>query len=114
MSKYLVIKELHSATKVSRHLYIFDFMFVLIYLSISIPFRELVYDELQIPYFIFSGVVALKLVSRTRSNPGKHFYEAIFIWCKKESSLFTDVINQSLHVKTEDMVSELENKKNII
>ena len=109
-SKYIVIKELHASTRVSKNFFIFDFMFVLIYLGCSLIFRNAVVPELQILYFIFNGVTAIKLVSRPRSNPGKHYYQALLLWYKRDTSSYNSIKNMSKNKLMEDMKNELEAK----
>ncbi|WP_148873227.1 DUF5592 family protein [Serratia marcescens] len=108
--KYIVIKELHASTRVSKNFYIFDFMFVLIYLGCSLIFRSTVVPELQILYFIFNGVVAIKLVSRTRTNPGKHYYQALLLWYKRDTILYSSIKNLSKNRLRETMKHELESQ----
>jgi len=107
-SKYTVIKELHASTRVSKNFYIFDFMFVLVYLGCSLIPRGVVVPELQILYFIFNGLVAIKLVSRPRSNPGKHFYQALLLWYKRDTSSYNSLKNISKNKLKEDMKNGLE------
>lgn len=107
-SKYIVIKELHASTRVSKNFYIFDFMFVLVYLGCSLILRSTVVPELQILYFIFNGLVAIKLVSRPRSNPGKHYYQALLLWYKRDTSSYNSIKNISKNRLREIMNNELE------
>lgn len=108
--KYIVIKELHASTRVSKNFYIFDFMFVLAYLGCSLILRSAVVPELQIFYFIFNGVVAIKLVSRTRTNPGKHFYQALLLWYKRDTQSYNSIKNISKNKRREAMRNELESQ----
>lgn len=108
MGKYIVIKELHAATQVSKNFYIFDFLFVLIYVSCSLMLINVVVSVLQIPYAIFNIIVAIRLVSRTKTNPGKHFYQALLLWYKKDSSWYKSVQNISKKRLRETMKNELE------
>lgn len=108
---YIVIKELKAPTKVSKGLFLYDFLFIVTYLGISIIFRDLVYQSLQIPFFIFSAFIATCLVSHSKSNPGKRFYQALFIWQKKEAHLFVQMPNISKDKLREDMANVLEQEK---
>lgn len=111
MAKYIVIKELHANTEVVKNFYIYDFLFVMVYLGLSLIFRDIVASALQIPYFIFNGFIAIKLVSRTKTNPGKHYYQALFLWYKRDSGLYKTVLNISKNTQREEMKIELEKKK---
>lgn len=111
MAKYIAIKELHAATQVSKNLYILDFLFIIVYLVVSIAFRGFVVSELQVLYFIFNALVAIKLVSRTQTNPGKHFYQALFLWYKKDSSLYYSITNISKDKLRRKMKNEIEKQK---
>ena len=79
----------------SKNFYLFDIGFIVIFVCFSLLFRDLIYGKLQVPYFIFNAWIAIKLVSKSKSNPGKHFYQALVIWSKKESDFFWEDINYS-------------------
>ena len=68
--RYLVTQEIKSETKVMKKIYLFDFFFMIIYMSVSLVLGNLVHPSLQILFYIFSGIVALTLT-------GKSYYAGI-------------------------------------
>lgn len=92
---YVVIKELKAPTKMSKHFFLFDICFIVVFFGVSFLFRELVYGSLQPVYFIFNIYISIRLVSRSKTNPGKHFYQALFIWTKREGNFFWEELNYS-------------------
>lgn len=108
---YLVIKELKAPTKVSKSLFLFDFIFIVLYLGVSIMFRGLVYESLQIPFFVYSAVIATCLVSHSKSNPGKRFYESLIIWQKKIPHIYISLPNVSKEKLREEMNDALKKEK---
>lgn len=54
--RYLVAKDIKSETKVSKNIYIYDFFFILIYMSVSLVLANLVHPSLKIVFFhLFFG-----------------------------------------------------------
>ena len=75
--RYLVTQEIKSETKVMKKIYLFDFFFMIIYMSVSLVLGNLVHPSLQILFYIFSGIVALTLTGKSYYNKKRRNYEAL-------------------------------------
>ena len=88
---YIVPKELKSPVKVTKWLYLFDMMFVLLFMGLSILFESLVNEKIRFLYYIFSFVVAIILTSKSTFNPGKRNYETILYLFKRDSRVYKSI-----------------------
>lgn len=93
--RYLVTQEIKSETKVMKKIYLFDFFFVIIYMSVSLVLGNLVHPSLQIPFYVFSGIVALTLTVKSYYNKKRRNYESIAILFQRDREVYHPVLNIS-------------------
>ena len=77
--KYLITEEIESPTKATKHIEVRDLFFFLGYLTCALAFRDLVHDRLQIPYIIFSALIATFLTMKSVFNKKRRNYESIYL-----------------------------------
>lgn len=75
---YLVPKEIKSKPKVTQRLYVFDFMFLLGYAVLSYMLGTAVSTPLRIPFYLFSAVMALMMISPSPKNAHRRKYQEAF------------------------------------
>lgn len=92
--QYEIVRELKSHTKVSRHIYLFDFFTILGAFGVSLILEPAVHPSLSFAFFAYAVAVGF-LLSRTikRKNPGKRLFQAaaMALRRKKDSLQFCDV-----------------------
>lgn len=93
--RYLVAKDIKSETKVSKNIYIYDFFFILIYMSVSLVLANLVHPSLKIVFFIYSLVMAVFLTAKSYYNKKRRNYESIMIMLRRDKESYTPVLNKS-------------------
>ena len=93
--RYLVTQEIKSETKVMKKIYLFDFFFMIIYMSVSLVLGNLVHPSLQILFYIFSGIVALTLTGKSYYNKKRRNYESIAILFQRDREVYHPVLNIS-------------------
>ena len=88
---YIVPKELKSPIKVTKFLYLFDILFVLLFMGLSILFGSLVNEKIIFLYYIFSLAVAIILISKSTFNPRKRIYETILYLFKRDGKVYKPI-----------------------
>ena len=93
--RYLVAKDIKSETKVSKNIYIYDFFFILIYMSVSLVLANLVHPSLKIVFFIYSLGMAVFLTAKSYYNKKRRNYESIMIMLRRDKESYSPVLNKS-------------------
>ncbi len=75
---YVLPKEISSSVKLSKNLYVFDLVFIGIFMCIVWILNFLVYPPLKVPYYIFMTIMALYFRSKSSINPKKRKYQSIY------------------------------------
>ena len=88
MSKYYSAKEIKSQSKISWHIYAFDFFFLLIYGVVAYMMRGRVSSHLKILYGIFSVIVAIGLTLPSPYNHGRRMFQSIFLYLRKDMNTY--------------------------
>lgn len=91
MSKYYSAKEIKSQSKISWHIYAFDFFFLLIYGVAAYMMRSRVNSHLTILYGIFSGIVAIGLTLPSPYNHKRRMFQSIFLYLRKDKDTYHPV-----------------------
>lgn len=112
MNQYLVVKTLKSGVKLSAKskLYFNDIIFVLVCIFIGFNLEDYIYNPLFIPFMIFIVVFAVTLVSPSKFNPGKKYYQSIYLYFISVTSLYKPIKNLSQKERTAKLVEELKNE----
>ena len=93
--RYLVAKDIKSETKVSKNIYIYDFFFILIYMSVSLVLANLVHPSLKIVFFIYSLGMAVFLTAKSYYNKKRRNYESVMIMLRRDKEIYSPVLNKS-------------------
>ena len=88
MSKYYSAKEIKSQSKISWHIYAFDFFFLLIYGVAAYMMRGRVSSHLKILYGIFSAIVAVGLTLPSPYNHCRRMFQSIFLYLRKDTNTY--------------------------
>ena len=103
--KYLITEEIESPAKATKHIEVRDLFFFLGYLALAVCFRGLVHDRLQIPYLLFSALMATVLTMKSFFNKKRRNYESIYLLI---SRFFSDGIYgyRPIYEKEEEIAYE--------
>ena len=93
--RYLVAKDIKSETKVSKNIYIYDFFFILIYMSVSLVLANLVHPSLKIVFFIYSLGMAVFLTAKSYYNKKRRNYESVMIMLRRDKESYSPVLKKS-------------------
>lgn len=93
--KYLVAQEIKSETKVGKQIYLFDFYFLIIYMSVSLVLGNAVHSSLQVPFYIYSFLMALILTSKSYYNKKRRNYASIALLFQRDSGVYQKALNVS-------------------
>ena len=77
--KYLITQDIESPAKATKHIEVKDMFFFLGYITIAFAFKNLVHDSLEIPYLIFSALMAGFLTMKSYYNKRRRNYESLYI-----------------------------------
>ena len=88
---YLIPKELNSKIKITKNLYLKEFLLFLVGMSLVFSFDSLVYTGLILVYYVFSTLVILFLLSPARYNPQKYNYEAMYYAFTRNKNVFHSI-----------------------
>lgn len=107
---YIVVKSIKSGIKLSASgkLYLEDIMFVVLMIGISFTLQPYVYEKLFIPFVIFNGIVGLLLVRPSTYNPGKKYWQSLYLYMVSITDLYYPLKNTSQQKKIDKMLKELE------
>lgn len=75
---YVLPKEISAAIKLSKKLYVFDLVFIGIFMCVAWLLSFLVYKPLIIPYYIYMFIVAIYFRSKSTINPKRRKYHSIY------------------------------------
>lgn len=74
---YVLPKEIASSVKLTKNLYVFDLVFMGIFMCIVWMLNFLVYPPLRTFYYIFMAIMALYFRSNSSINPKRRKYQSI-------------------------------------
>ena len=89
--KYIVPQEIKSETKVTKGIYVFDFFFLIIYASVTMMLKNMVNGTLQIPFIIFSVLMAVVLIGGSTTNRRRRNYQALVIYLNRDRAVYRPV-----------------------
>lgn len=88
MANYRIPKEISTELKINKVLYLFDFLLLIGILLATNFLKGFVHSVLVIPFYIFMGLVAIILIWRPSTNPGKRMYEVLMITLYKKKNTY--------------------------
>lgn len=88
MATYRIPKEISTELKINKALYLFDLIFILGVLAITLVFKNFIHPLLFFPYYIFMGFFALVMIWRPFTNPQKRMYQVLYITIMKSRDTY--------------------------
>ena len=85
--RYIVTKEIKSETQVVWIFYARDLLFLLLWIVVVEQMKIWVHSTLRIPYFLFSILIGLRLIWRSRENPERRYYQAIALYLTRPKQM---------------------------
>lgn len=79
MTQYRIPKEVSTELKLNKVLFLFDLLCMIALIICTMIFNNFVHQKLQIPYYIFMGIVGVIMLWRPSTNPRKRMYEVLII-----------------------------------
>lgn len=104
MSRYLFAKELKSESKVAWFIYAVDFLFIIIFMVCANIFSFKVSSVLEIPYYIFSFIVAILLTMKSPYNHNRRMYQSLMIFLRKDIAIYHPIKKKNDTEEEEDGV----------
>ncbi|MBO5485033.1 MAG: hypothetical protein J6K58_06800 [Lachnospiraceae bacterium] len=95
---YVVAQEIKSETKVTKHIYLFDMFFILIYYSVSFALGVAVHEKWKIPFYLFSMICAVFLTAKSWTNRKRRNIESIILFLQRDKEVYFPVANHSKEV----------------
>lgn len=86
---YTLPKEINSETKISKNLFLFDLIFIGIFMMLSWMFSSCVYSAIRPLYYIVCFLVALYLRTKSNLNPGKRIISSIYLMIIKDRKTYS-------------------------
>lgn len=108
--RYIVTQEIKSETKVGKVIYVFDFFFLVVWIMVSYMLAYMVADELHVPFYIFSVIMAIILTMPSFSNKKRRNYQSILLLIKKDRAVYKPVMNISMEIMLASCRKEKENE----
>ncbi|WP_052083973.1 DUF5592 family protein [Eubacterium sp. ER2] len=99
MGKYTTTEEIRSETKVTNHIFLTDFFFVIGYIGVAYLLSGLVRDDLHMAYYIFSAVAALLLSLPSPYNKNRRNWQSIYFVFKKDPYIYEPVFDKDQYKK---------------
>lgn len=94
--KYIIPQEIKSETKITKNIYLFDFFFLLVYVSFTALTANIVSGTLTVLYWFFSIACALMLISSSRRNRKRRFYQSLVIYLSRDKKIYRPIANLSM------------------
>ncbi|MFP7159473.1 DUF5592 family protein [Priestia aryabhattai] len=74
--------------KISKSLYLFDLLFIIGLLLVTMMLRFFIHPTLQIPFYIFMVILGLLMIVRSSTNPKKRMYEVLLLTLVRKKSTY--------------------------
>lgn len=94
--KYIVVQDMKAETKVGKFIFLFDFFFLLAYAAISMMLVKMVHDSLTVPFYVFSGAVALFLTMKSPWNKKRRNWESLLLYLRKDKEVYAPEMNSGM------------------
>ena len=86
---YVLPKEISSETKMTKNLYLFDFIFIGLVMIVAWILSSFVYENLRIIYYITCFVLATILRTKSKLNPGKRIFTSIYLMFVRDRKVYS-------------------------
>lgn len=81
-------ESIESPSKVSKHIDVFDFFFVMVYVGISFAMKISVNERLRPGFMVFSFLMAVFLTSKSTINKKRRNFESIYFLITKDTGTY--------------------------
>ncbi|MFP7176272.1 MULTISPECIES: DUF5592 family protein [Priestia] len=88
MANYNIPKEVTTELKINKSLFLFDLLFIIGLLIFTMILNIFIHPTLQIPYYIFMGIVGLIMIWRPHTNPKKRMYQVLLITMMRKKNTY--------------------------
>jgi Family of unknown function (DUF5592) len=88
LANYNIPKEISTELKINKSLYLFDLLFIIGLLMVTMMLRFFIHPTLQIPFYIFMGIFGVLMIVRPSTNPKKRMYEALLLTLVRKKSTY--------------------------
>lgn len=88
---YNIPKEINSETKVLKSIYLFDLFCIIISLIFTMSTVQVINPKLSVLYYIFSFIVTLFLISKSKTNPGIRNFRALYIMLRRVRKTYKSI-----------------------
>ncbi|WP_455931388.1 DUF5592 family protein [Priestia aryabhattai] len=85
---YNIPKEISTELKINKSLYLFDLLFIIGLLMVTMMLRFFIHPILQIPFYVFMGIFGLLMIVRPSPNPQKRRSEALLFTLVRKKSTY--------------------------
>lgn len=89
-----LINQLKTETRVFRYFYVKDILIITFFGCFGMILDSAVHYRLETAFLIFNLIVAISLVIKSKSNPGKRVYEAILIMLYRDKNMYKPVFGE--------------------
>ena len=86
--KHIVTKEIESETKIAKHLYFRDFLFLAAGAAFTLLLKNQVHDSLQTVFMIFSFIAVVVLALPSGANPGRRNWQSVILWAMHKECVY--------------------------
>jgi len=98
---YQIPKEINSETKLSRHIYVIDFGFLVICFIFSALSGQVVHSSFRWVYWIFCTFITLWFLPRSRENAGMRKWRAYMLWLRADFKTYNGMRQKVEEVQDE-------------
>lgn len=88
MKQPMITKDIESPNKVTKHIEIKDFFFLIFWVGITFIFQGQVADKLKPIYYIFSFLVGLFLTSKSTWNKKRRNYASLILMLNADTRTY--------------------------
>lgn len=105
--RHIVVKSLKAGTKVSGKLYLMDALFIMGMAFMAFILKDFVYSKITWLFVIFNAFVGIALVSPSKYNPGKRYYQSIYLYAISNTNFYAPLVNEWMKEKTKKLLEGL-------
>ncbi len=95
--------ETKSESHVALWLYAFDFLFIVIYMVVSMMLKSIVPSEFRTYFIIYSLICAIILTMPSKFNHKRRNYQSLLIYLKRDEAVYKTVNNKYVDMEEKDV-----------
>lgn len=105
--RHIVVKSLKSGTKVSGKLYLMDVLFIMGMAFIAFMLKDFIYSKITWLFVLFNVLLGIALVSPSKYNPGKRYYQSIYLYIISNTEFYSPLVNEWCKERTKKLLERL-------